>query len=125
MGFEHALGSEHPQTLLSVNNMAVLYYVQSDWARAAELWRRTTSAIAAREPARRSPPSPGGKQKKRSGACELAILGLVKTVYRLAQQGSMPDAKASPRCFRPRNGPKALRQRKRSRKWRRAVQKAI
>ena len=47
-GREHLLGAEHPDTLASVNNLAVLYSVQQDWVHAAQYWRRSTAAIARR-----------------------------------------------------------------------------
>ena len=63
---EKALGPDHPDVGTSLNNLAVLYFVQRDWARAADYWRRSTGVIVRR--AERGTDdvgaSPDGKEKK-------------------------------------------------------------
>ena len=43
---ERVLGKEHPDTLMSVSNLASLHYAKGDWARAVQVWQRSTGAIA-------------------------------------------------------------------------------
>ena len=140
---ERVLGKEHPDTLTSVNNLAVLYQAQGRYGEAEPLYKRALEAServlgkehpdtlikreqsggavfhAARLDPRRAilaaqhrcdrrahaarrarhRPSRNRKEKKRSGAIELAILGLVKAVHRLVPEGRAPDAKASREMF--------------------------
>jgi tetratricopeptide (TPR) repeat protein len=39
---EKALGPDHPDVGINLNNLAALYFVQRDWVRAADFWRRST-----------------------------------------------------------------------------------
>ena len=45
---EKALGPEHPHVGRSLDNLAWLYFLQRDWARAADHWRRSTAVIVRR-----------------------------------------------------------------------------
>jgi CHAT domain-containing protein/tetratricopeptide (TPR) repeat protein len=98
---ERVLGKEHPQTLGSINNLAVLYFVQGDWDRAAQLWRRSTAAIARRE--QRSALDAGqtltGKKKSETERLRWQFWGLVKTLNRLAPEISGGDVTASRETF--------------------------
>lgn len=84
------LGPEHPDLGITLNNLAVLAYVQSHWAAAADYWRRSTGVIRRRiergSGGGRGEASEGEPQRLRS-----EIGGLVKTVYRLAAQGLTPN----------------------------------
>ena len=87
------LGKEHPDTLLSVNNLAALYFAQRDWARAAQFWRRSTAAIAARTQRGALDTGQAVTGKKKSEAEQLSwqFWGLVKAVHRLVPEGRAPD----------------------------------
>jgi hypothetical protein len=95
------LGKEHPDTLTSLNNLAVLYCAQRDWARAAEFWRRSTAAIAKRE--QRGALAPGqaltGKKKSETGQLSWQFWNLIRAVYRLAPEGRAPERQASGEMF--------------------------
>jgi hypothetical protein len=45
---EQAMGPDYSVVGRALNNLAALYFVQHDWVRAADFWRRATSAIARR-----------------------------------------------------------------------------
>ncbi len=98
-GYDAALGPQHPDTLGSVNNLAALYFARRDWPGAAQLWRRSTAAIAGR--VRRGALDPGMTGKKASEAqrLEWQFLGLVKTVNRLAPEGSPPKTEPAREMF--------------------------
>jgi tetratricopeptide (TPR) repeat protein/CHAT domain-containing protein len=94
-GREKALGPEHPATLMSVNNLAALQFAQRDWQGAAQLWRRSTTAIAARTERglRTADQTLVGKKKSAAEQSAGQFRGLVRTVYRLAPEGRVPDAR--------------------------------
>ena len=79
---EKALGPDHPNVGTSLNNLAALYFVQRDWARAADYWRRSTGVIVRR--ARRGTDDVGqaltGKRKGEAEQSSYQFWGLVKTV---------------------------------------------
>ena len=83
---EKVLGLDHPDVELSLSNLGWLAYDTSDWARAADHLRRSTSAIKRR--AERSlagdaeGPSKGEAQQR-----SLEFVGLVKVTHRLAAEG--------------------------------------
>ncbi len=89
------LGKEHPDTLLSVNNLAAHYFAQRDWSRAAGFWRRSTAAIADRKRRGASNASQAltGKKKSETERLSWQFRDLVKVVYRLAPEERTPDAK--------------------------------
>ena len=98
---DRILGPDHPQTLESVANLAALRFKQQDWLSAAELWRRSTAAIAART-LRGLPDgglAPAGKVKGDADQASLQFRALLKTAYRLTPQGGMPDADLSREMF--------------------------
>ena len=45
---EKALGPDHPDVATSAQQPGRLYFAQSDWARAADFWRRSTGVIMRR-----------------------------------------------------------------------------
>jgi CHAT domain-containing protein len=45
---EKALGPDHPDVGARLNNLATLYFHQSDWALAAQYWRRSTGLLIRR-----------------------------------------------------------------------------
>jgi hypothetical protein len=45
---EKAPGPDHPDVGQSLNNLAVVYFVQRDWAPAVDFWRRSTRVIIGR-----------------------------------------------------------------------------
>ena len=92
---ERTLGKEHPSTLGLVGDLAALYFVQNDWAHAAELWRRSTSVITAHTPGQ----APTGNRISEADQSNWQFMGLVKTVYRLAPKGPMPDEMAAREAF--------------------------
>jgi CHAT domain-containing protein len=80
-----------------LNNLAVLYFVQRDWKRATDFWRRSTGVIVSR--ARRGTLAAGqalaGKQKIEAEQLSYRFWGLVKVAYRAwNQHSSNPELKA-------------------------------
>ena len=91
---EKTLGPDHPNVGTVLNNLAGLYFVQRDWARAADYWRHSTSVTVRR--ARRGTDDVGqtltGKRKSEAEQLNFRFWGLIKTVYRLASEGRGADA---------------------------------
>jgi Tetratricopeptide repeat len=52
---EKALGPDHPDVGISLDNLASLYFSQRDWARAADYWRKSTGVLYLPYPTRRAP----------------------------------------------------------------------
>jgi CHAT domain-containing protein len=88
---EKALGPEHPDVALTLNNLAWCTFGQRDWARAAGYWRRSTGILESR--ARRG----------LGGDAEISLegkgwqwrsysVGLVKMTHRLAAEGRAPGS---------------------------------
>jgi tetratricopeptide (TPR) repeat protein len=80
---EKALGREHPDLANTLNNLARHHYEQSDWARAANYWRRGTNVIRRRAERGLS----GTKEGSSNGeAQQMSWLfsGLAKVTYPLA-----------------------------------------
>ncbi len=98
---DRTLGTDHPQTLESVANLAALHFKQRDWPSAANLWRRSTAAIAARTLlGTKDVGQPlAGKEKGEAEQASLQFAALVKSAYRLTPQGGMPDADLSREMF--------------------------
>jgi CHAT domain-containing protein/tetratricopeptide (TPR) repeat protein len=98
---EKALGPDHPDVGIDLNNLAGLYFVQRDWVRAAEYWRRSTGVIISR--AQRGTHDVGqaltGKRKSEAEQLSWQFWGLVKVVYRLASQGRSADASLAQEMF--------------------------
>ena len=99
--YERVLGLEHPDTLVSINNLAALYFAQRDWPRAAQFWRRSTAAIAGRT--RRGTLDTGqattGKRKSETEQFDWQFRSLVRVVHRLAPEGRGPNEAASREMF--------------------------
>jgi hypothetical protein len=81
---QKALGPDHPSVAIVLDNLATLYRVQRDWARAAQYWRRSTGVIIRRT--QRGTGS-GAETLTRKGASEAQRLSyqffnLIKMVYR-------------------------------------------
>ncbi len=85
---ERVLGKEHPSTLVTIANLASLYFAQHDWVRAAELWRRYTAALIIR-----------GKKKTEAEVARVQFRKLIKVVYRLTPEGSVPDTALASETF--------------------------
>ena len=92
---EKALGPEHPEVAISLNNLAGLYFVQSNWVRAADFWRRSTGVIIRRAErdtiavsSPRSSPGPAltGKGKSEVERKDWYFSGLVKVLHRVASE---------------------------------------
>ena len=98
---EQVLGEEHPTTIASRTNLGVVYYAQRDWVRAAKVWRRSAASIARRDQrgAGASSQALTGKKKSETEPLSSVFWGLTKAVYRIASQGSAPDAGASREMF--------------------------
>ncbi len=86
---EKRLGPEHPQINQIVSNLALAYYGQRDWARAAAAWRRGTSIVIRH--LRRGVNSVGlamvGKNKSEAERRSWQFTGLVRAIYRLSPGG--------------------------------------
>jgi CHAT domain-containing protein/tetratricopeptide (TPR) repeat protein len=84
---EKALGPDHPDVSRDLGNLAGLYFGHSDWARAADYGRRSTSVIIRR--AQRGTlvgESPTGKRQSEAAQYSWQFWGLVKAVYRLSSE---------------------------------------
>ena len=85
--YQKTLGPEHPVVGTALSSLAGLAFSRSDWAGAAEYWRRSTSVIkvrSARGLARSQGEGLGGEaQRLRSD-----FWGLAKTTYRLVAANS-------------------------------------
>jgi CHAT domain-containing protein len=79
----------------------LLYFVQRDWVRAADFWRRSTGVIVSR--AQRGTLARGqaltGKQKSEAEQLSHRFWGLVKVAYRLASKERNSDAKLRAEMF--------------------------
>jgi hypothetical protein len=84
---EKSLGPDHPAIVTPLNNLAALYFAQSDWPRAAEYWRRSTSHII-RRAERGALVGEGltGQRKNEAARLGWQFSVLVKTVHRLASK---------------------------------------
>ena len=82
---EKTLGPEHADVGQSLNNLALLAYLKSDWARAADYWRRSTGIIK-----RHAERGGAGDRTGASGgeAQQLGwqFWGLIKATHRLPAQ---------------------------------------
>jgi CHAT domain-containing protein/tetratricopeptide (TPR) repeat protein len=100
---EKALGPDHPEVGRSLHNLAALAFGQRDWARAADLWRRSTSVIIRRIDRRTSGPRIGQRAgEKARGEVERSshwFWSLAKAVYRLESQGREPDLPRTDEMF--------------------------
>jgi hypothetical protein len=93
------LGPEHPDTITSVNNLAALSFARQDWLNAAQYWRRSTAAIASRVQRGAEDTGLTGEGTSETQQSGWQFRSLVKTVYRLAPEGSMPDAASASKMF--------------------------
>lgn len=98
---ERVLGLDHPDTLISINNLATLYLEQRNWRQAAQFWRDSTAAFIKRT--QRGALDVGqsitGKKKSDVERESFQFRNLVRTVYRLAPEGRVPDAASSRETF--------------------------
>jgi CHAT domain-containing protein/tetratricopeptide (TPR) repeat protein len=84
---ENALGPDHPTVGTILEGLAGLYFAQSDWERAAEFGRRSTSVITLRvQRGTILGEAPTGKGKSEAARLSERFWGLVKAVYRLASK---------------------------------------
>jgi tetratricopeptide (TPR) repeat protein/CHAT domain-containing protein len=80
---EKALGPDHPAVGQSLSNVAGIAYVQSDWKRAADYWRRSTTVIKRRAESGLSG-AVEGSSKGEAQRLSWQFSGLVKVTHRLA-----------------------------------------
>ena len=94
--FETALGPFHLDVGTALNNLADLAYLHSDWAGAADYWRRSANIIKHRAE-RGLAGSSRGEATLEGEARRLTtpFLGLVRASYRLARLGDRAEALAS------------------------------
>jgi hypothetical protein len=97
---EKVLGPDHPSVGTSLNNLSGLYFVQQDWTRSADYWRRSTSVIRR---AQRGLSDGGaamtGKGKSEAAQLSYRFFGLVKVTHRLASEGRRPNASLAQEMF--------------------------
>ena len=93
------LGAEHPDTLLSVNSLASLHFEQGNFAPAVELWRRGMAGIARRTLRGVQEGGVGGKKKTEAERVSVQFWELVKSGYRLAPEGTPPEARLTAEMF--------------------------
>jgi tetratricopeptide (TPR) repeat protein len=93
---EKALGPDHPTVGTILEGLAGLYFAQSDWERAVEFGRRSTSAITLRmERGTLVGEALTGKGKSEAAQLSERFWELVKAVYPLAPK--KPDETGFPR----------------------------
>ena len=93
-------GADHPDALGSVHDLASNYVRMRDWPNAAASWRRNVAALTKRS--LRGPTNYGPGRKLQETAAELADLqfrGLIKALYRSAQEGRSPLPEAAREAF--------------------------
>jgi CHAT domain-containing protein len=91
---ERALGPNHPDVGISLNNLARLAHGQRDWGRAAEYWRRATGVIE-RRAQRGLAGAVAGSSKGEAQRLGWQFAGLVKMTHRLAVEGRAPGVPAA------------------------------
>src|SRR5262249_49139824 len=98
---EKALGPEHPDVGTSLNNLAALYFVQHNWAPAADFWRRSIAITIRRTQRGAADVGQIRNWKIKSEAEQLSyrFWGLIKTAYRLTSNGRDADAKLRSEMF--------------------------
>jgi len=97
---EKALGPDHPDVGASLNSLAILYFLQRDWARAADFWRRSTGVIITR--AQRGilvGQAQTGAHKTEAERLSFRFSGLVKAASRLASYASRSDTTLTEEMF--------------------------
>ncbi|MBO0766292.1 MAG: tetratricopeptide repeat protein, partial [Hyphomicrobiaceae bacterium] len=86
---EAALGREHPDVAASLNSMAMLAFSRSDWAGAADYWRRSTGILQGR--AERGLVAGRGEVfAEEARRLDWQFLGLVKMTHRLTARDRWP-----------------------------------
>jgi tetratricopeptide (TPR) repeat protein/CHAT domain-containing protein len=98
---EKALGPDHPNVGSTLSNLAELYFVQQDWTRSADYWRRSTSVIIRRAQRGLSDGSAAMTGKGKSEAAQLSyrFFVLVKAGHRVALGGRAPNASIAQEMF--------------------------
>jgi tetratricopeptide (TPR) repeat protein len=98
---EKAQGPDHPDVGNRLNNLAMLYFVQRDWPRAADYWRRSTALLQRR--AERGTADVGkaitGKSKSEGERRSFRFGMLIKTAHRLAAQDHGAEATLAREMF--------------------------
>jgi tetratricopeptide (TPR) repeat protein len=92
--YQTVLGPDHPWVGTSLSNLADLYFAQGDWIRAADYFRRSTGVTIRRAEFGTDDVGQNLTGKRRAEAEHLGyrFWTLVKTVYRLAQEGRNAEA---------------------------------
>jgi tetratricopeptide (TPR) repeat protein len=85
---EKAQGPDHSSVGWALDGLAHLYFLQEDWARAADHWRRSTGIIQ-RRAGRGLARADEGSSKGESQRFGWQFVGLVKTTHRLATRGGI------------------------------------
>lgn len=98
---ERVLGLEHPDTIESFGGLAELYFLQGDSAQAVQYWRKSARGAALRTEhgALDVGQTLAGKSKSAAETASKQFQGLVKAAYRLAPEGTAPDAAVAGEMF--------------------------
>ena len=89
---EALLGKENPDTVMLASDLAFVAAGQKDWARALDLWRRSTETITRRvlRAAGKGRDEPGALTGRARSEAELnsdSFIGIIKALYRLSAAG--------------------------------------
>jgi CHAT domain-containing protein len=96
---QHVLGPDHPDTQVSVNNLAAFYFGQGDWKAAADYWHRSTSALVRHRLRSEGGGQEGqtGKQQNQTEKNSWQFLGLIRAMDQLS--GDTVDAASTNETF--------------------------
>jgi tetratricopeptide (TPR) repeat protein len=95
---EKALGSDHLDLAIALNNLAWLAFEQRNWAQAAEYWRRAADVIE-RRAQRGLAGSEGGNVKGEAARTSWYFSGLVKMTNLVAAEGHADRARLGKEMF--------------------------
>jgi CHAT domain-containing protein len=92
------LGPGHPDVGASLDNLAYVAFLQSDWSQAADWWRRSTD-ITRRRDERGLSAGRGAAYGSEARRVTWRFWGLVRATYRLAAHGPIPIAQRAADMF--------------------------
>ena len=100
--FESALGPDHPDVGVILNNLAVFHFAQQDWGKSVTYLRRGTGITVerARGGADAIGRAPTGKVVSEAARDNLAFSVLVKAAHRLADAGNADASELAGEMFR-------------------------
>jgi CHAT domain-containing protein/tetratricopeptide (TPR) repeat protein len=91
---------EHPRVAAQLSDLALLYFVQGDWRRAIEYWRRSTDLLVRRAQRHTTfGERLTGKRKSETEQESHNFWRLIKAAYRLAIEGRGADANLRDESF--------------------------